>query len=153
MGVRGATIDVTETQVAQEKAYHARIRLESVLDSMPDAVLTTDSLGFVRSVNPATEALFGWKAAELQGKVIEKAISLLSYSSVDNVKLSFNMALQTRSKGIATLLDSERRKLRVEISTSPVVDKENGYTIGVVSLMRRVQDDCQTVALPEPERP
>jgi hypothetical protein len=69
------------------------------------------------------------------------------------VKLSFNMALQTPSKGVATLLDSERRKLRVEISASPVVDKENGYRIGVVSVMQCVRDDCEAVALPEPERP
>jgi PAS domain S-box-containing protein len=153
VGVRGATIDVTEAQIAQEEAHHARVWLESVMDSMPDAILTTDALGFIRSVNPALEALCGWKAAELQGKVIEKAFPLLSYSSVGNLKLSFNMALQTRSKGIATVLDSEGRELRVEISTSPVVDKENGYTIGVVSVIRRVSDGCADAATLEPERP
>jgi PAS domain S-box-containing protein len=153
VGVRGATIDVTATQIAQEEAHHARVWLESVLDSMPEAILTTDALGFIRSVNPALEALCGWKAAELQGKVIEKAFPLLSYSSVGDLKLSFNMALQTRSKGIATVLDSERRELRVEISTSPVVDKENGYTIGVVSVIRRVSDGCPDAAAPEPELP
>lgn len=150
-GVRGAAIDVTEAQIAHQEASKARMWLESVLDSMPDAILTTDALGFIRSVNPALEALCGWKAAELQGKVIEKAFPLLSYSSVGNEKLSFNMALQTRSKGIATVLDSERRELRVEISTSPVVDKENGYTIGVVSVIRRVSDDCGKAVTPEPE--
>lgn len=153
VGVRGVTIDVTEAQVAQERAHHARMWLESVLDSMPDAILTTDALGFIRSVNPALEALCGWKAAELHGKVIEKAFPLLSYSSQGNVKLSFNMALQTRSRGVATLLDSERRELRVEISTSPVVDKENGFTIGVVSVMRRVSDDCGKAVTSEAEEP
>jgi PAS domain S-box-containing protein len=152
VGVRGATMDVTATQIAQEEAHHARVWLESVLDSMPEAILTTDALGFIRTVNPALEALCGWKAAELQGKVIEKAFPLLSYTSVGNEKLSFNMALQTRSKGIATVLDSERRELRVEISTSPVVDKENGYTIGVVSVIRRVSDDCGKAVTPESEQ-
>jgi len=53
--------------------------------------------------------------------------------------LTFNMALESRSRGIATFLDRERREVKVEISTSPVVDKSNGYTIGVVSVMQRLR--------------
>ena len=50
------------------------------------------------------------------------------------------MALESRTKGIATLLDRERRELRVEISTSPIIDKESGFTTGVVTLLRRVEE-------------
>ena len=140
VGVRAATFDVTETETAHEEANQARMWLESVLDSMSEAILITDALGFIRSANPATEALFGWKAEELRGKVIEKVFPLLSYVAEGNGQLSFNMALQDRSRGVATMMDRERRELCVEISTSPVIDKGNGYTIGVVSVMRRVGD-------------
>jgi PAS domain S-box-containing protein len=152
VGVRGVTFDVTEAQNAHEEAHRARMWLESVLDSMTEAVVITDALGFIRSVNPATEALFGWKAEELKGKVIEKAFPLLEYFSESRVPLSFNMALQSGSRGIATMIDRERRELRVEISTSPVVDKENGFTIGVVSVMQRIGDVCAFVPLPAPEQ-
>jgi PAS domain S-box-containing protein len=138
-GVRTATFDVTEAQIAHEEANQARMWLESVLDSMSEAIVITDALGFIRTVNPATEALFGWKAAELKGRVIEKAFPLLAYSAENDVALSFNMALQSRSRGVATLLDRARREVKVEISTSPVVDKTNGYTIGVVSVMQPVK--------------
>lgn len=140
VGVRAVTFDVTEMEAAHEEAKQAQAWLESVLDSMSEAILTTDALGFIRSANPATEVLFGWKAEELKGKVIEKVFPLLSYSAEGNGPLSFNMALQHRSSGVATMMDRERRELRVEISTSPVIDKGNGYTIGVVSVMRRVSD-------------
>jgi hypothetical protein len=40
----------------------------------------------------------------------------------------------------------------VEISTSPVVDKENGFTIGVVSVMQQVKDVCEFVPMPAPEQ-
>jgi PAS domain S-box-containing protein len=140
LGVRTVTFDVTEAQIAHEEAHRARMWLESVLDSMSEAIVITDALGFIRSVNPATEALFGWKMSELKGKVIEKALPLLAYSAENNVPLSFNMALQSMSRGIATLIDRERRELKVEISTSPVVDNVSGFTIGVVSVMRRLRE-------------
>jgi PAS domain S-box-containing protein len=151
-GVRGVTFDVTEAQIAHEEAHRTLMWLESVLNSMSEAIIITDALGFIRSVNPATEALFGWKAEELKGKVIEKAFPLLAYVAEGNEKLSFNMALQSRSRGVATLIDRERRELRVEISTSPVVDKENGFTIGVVSVMQRVKDVCEFVPAAGPEQ-
>ena len=152
VGVRGVTFDVTETEIAHKEAHCARMWLESVLDSMTEAVVITDALGFIRSVNPATEAMFGWTAAELKGKVIEKAFPLQAYFAESGVRLSFNMALQNGSRGVATLIDRERRELRVEISTSPVVDKENGFTIGVVNVMQRVKDVCEFVPAPAPER-
>ena len=39
------------------------------------------------------------------------------------------------------MLDRERREVRVDITTSPIVDKENGITTGVVSVVRRVERD------------
>jgi PAS domain S-box-containing protein len=153
VGVRAVTFDVTEAQFAHEAARRSRMWLESVLDSMSEAIVITDSLGFIRAVNPATEALFGWKAAELEGKVVEKAFPLLAYRSESNVKLSFNMALQTRLKGVATLLDRSRQELQVEISTSPIFDKSTGFTIGVVSVMRRIHEVCALVPAPEPVQP
>jgi PAS domain S-box-containing protein len=151
-GVRAATVDVTEAELAHEEAHQARMWLESVLDSMSEAVVITDALGFIRSANPATEALFGWKAAELKGKVIEKAFPLLAYVAEGNAKLSFNMALQSRSRGVATLIDRQRNPVMVELSTSPVLDKSTGYTLGVVSVMQRVQDVCEFVPIPSPDQ-
>jgi PAS domain S-box-containing protein len=139
-GVRAVTFDVTETQIAHEEAHRAHMWLESVVHSMSEAIVITDALGFIRSVNPATEALFGWRAAELEGKVVEKAFPLLAYSSESSKTLTFNMALDSQSRGIATFIDRERREMQVEISTSPVVDKDSGFTIGVVSVMRKVGD-------------
>jgi hypothetical protein len=38
------------------------------------------------------------------------------------------------------VLDRARHELRVEISTSPIVDKERSFTIGVTSVLRRVEE-------------
>jgi PAS domain-containing protein len=62
---------------AHEKAHQARQWLESVLAPVAEAVIVTDALGFVRYANPAAEAMFGWSAQELIGRVIEKNPSAL----------------------------------------------------------------------------
>jgi two-component system sensor kinase FixL len=135
-GMRVVTLDVTETYKAHEETLHARQWLESVIASLPEAVIVTDALGFIRTVNPATEALFGWKAAELKGKVIESALPVLAYHSQDRMPLNFTMALSKPTQGVATMLDRERREVRVEICASPIVDGENGGAAGVVSILR-----------------
>jgi len=134
------SFDVTEAERANEEAFQSRLWLESVLESVSDAVIVMDALGFVRYLNPAAEVLSGWTSAELKGKVIEKGLPLLSYHSTDNSELNFRIAIDRPSNGVAVLLDRNRNELKVEISTSPIVDKDKGYTIGVVSVLRLAKD-------------
>jgi PAS domain S-box-containing protein len=131
-GLRYISIDVTETQTAHEEAHQAHLWLESVLEAVAEAMIVTDALGFVRYINQAAEELSGWKAAELIGKEIEKGFPVLSYSSADEKSLTHRIALERRTKGIATVLDRNFNELQVEISTSPIN--------GVVSILRRVDD-------------
>jgi len=141
VGMRMVCLDVTEARKELEEAQRVRKWLESIMESVSDAVIVTDALGFIRAVNPAAEELFGWKAKELTGKVIEKALPMLSFASEKSKELSFTMELTGHCKGLATMLDRERREVRVDITTSPIVDKENGITTGVVSVVRRVERD------------
>jgi len=138
-GMRAVTVDVTDSHKAHESAERGRLWLESVMASLSAAVIVTDSLGFIRSINPAAEKLLGWKAEELVGKVVEKALPILSYVSDDNAHPGFTMALEKSACGVATLLDRERRELIVEIGASPIQDKNTGYTTGVVSVLRRLE--------------
>jgi len=139
-GMRVATVDVTEAHQARKEDERHRLWLESVIASMAEAVIVTDALGFIRTVNAAAEELFGWKATELTGKSIERALPVLKFVSGSKVQLDFTMALESRTKGVATMLGRERREVKVEISTAPILDKESGFTAGVVSVMRRVEE-------------
>ncbi len=139
-GMRVVSVDVTESHQAEQEARRARVWLESVLAAMADAVIVTDSLGLIRTVNPAAEKLFGWKAAELKGKVIEQALPVLCYASRDKTQGSFKLALHKRVRGVAMILDHQRREVRVEIGSSPILDNEHGGTVGVVNVLRRVEE-------------
>jgi len=47
--------------------HDAAPRLEAILDATVDAVITIDSHGIIESVNPATERMFGYSAAQMLG--------------------------------------------------------------------------------------
>lgn len=143
VGIRCAFVDVTETQIALDEAQRACAWMESIIASMAEALIVTDALGLIRIVNPAAEALLGWKPGELKGEVIEKALPLLAYRSAGPSRLDFSSALRGHHKGIATILDRKRRQLTVKISTSPIVDTKSGFTAGVVSIMCRVEEHSQ----------
>ncbi|MGA7342901.1 MAG: PAS domain-containing protein [Terracidiphilus sp.] len=139
-GMRMVSIDVTDTLRALEEARQTRRWLENAMESVAEAVILTDALGFIRSLNPALEELLGWKAAELMGKVVERVIPIVSFTATSSNRFSYNAALQQRLKGIAKVIDREGRELRLEMSTAPLVDKASGFTSGVVTILRRVDE-------------
>jgi PAS domain S-box-containing protein len=138
-GMRMLCVDVTEAKKALEDARSTGIWLRSVMDSICEAIIVTDSVGFIRSVNPAAEALLGRQAAELAGMPIEEGLPILAYLSGDRTELTFTMSLESPSRGIATVLDRKRGEIHVGIGTSPIVEKETGSTTGVVLVLRKLE--------------
>jgi PAS domain S-box-containing protein len=133
--------DVTESTSALEEARSKSRRLESLFESVPEAILVTDTVGFITSVNSAAEELLGWKASQLNGELIEKGLPVLSYSPVeplpDGEEFNHFTTLAVRTRGIAKILDGTGKELEVEISTSPMIDSDNNTTIGVVGVLRK----------------
>lgn len=137
-GMRMMFVDVT---VAMKQLDETRLALkwfENAFASLGDAVVLTDPLGFVLSVNHAAEELFHATAQELTGKIIEEAIPIVAYEAIDGPPLDRRAAIERHCRGIVTLLTRERLKVRVEISTSPILDKESGSVIGVAAILRKL---------------
>jgi PAS domain S-box-containing protein len=137
-GMRMIGVDVTETIKALEEECRERKWLESVIASVAEGVVLTDVLGVVCSINPAAEKLVGFSSAELTGKVIEEALPLLSYQSLDGAPLSRRSEIERNTKGVATILNRAHMEVKFEMSTSPVVDKVTGAAIGVVEILRKL---------------
>ncbi len=65
---------------------------------------------------------------------------ILDYQSLDGPALDRRVAIERYCKGIATLLTRNSRKVKVEISTSPILDKGTGSVNGVAAILRRVEN-------------
>jgi len=67
-GYRGTGSDITDRKVAEHQLRDSEYRLRSIMTHVPDGVVTINSDGIIKSVNPATENMFGWTAEELAGQ-------------------------------------------------------------------------------------
>ena len=138
-GVRMIFMDVTECKNALEEAQRTCQWLESAMHSAADAVILTDALGMIRSANPAAERLSGWSTNELTGMAIDELMPIQARPSGDRAALDLQAMLQLPCNGMATVMTRERQQIEVEISTSPILDKNNGSVSGVAAILRRVE--------------
>jgi diguanylate cyclase (GGDEF)-like protein/PAS domain S-box-containing protein len=114
------------------------------LESLPEAVITTDTAGWVRYVNPAAARLTAHPAEECVGKPLEQVVSLLEESDRRLLNEPLRQAIaggMPVNLGRRALLvvrpdDTERA---VELSASPIRD-EKGELIGAVVLLHDVTE-------------
>jgi PAS domain S-box-containing protein len=137
-GVRMIGVDVTARKNALEEAQRTCQWLENAMQSVADAVILTDALGVIRSVNPAAERLSGWSANELTGMAIDEVLPVQARPRGGSV-LDLQVMLELPCSGMATVMTREWRQVKVEISTSPIFDKNNGSVSGVAAILRRAE--------------
>ncbi|MFX8914781.1 PAS domain S-box protein, partial [Acinetobacter baumannii] len=53
-----------------DQARNRQAHLQSILDTVPDAMIVIDDHGSIRSFSAAAERLFGWKTDQVIGKNI-----------------------------------------------------------------------------------
>ena len=138
-GVRMIFMDVTERKNALEETQRACRWLENAMRSLGDAMILTDALGVIRSVNPAAERLSGWSANELMGMAIDEVLPIEARPSGCRAVLNLQAMLELPCSEMATLMTRESQQIKVEISTSPILDKNNGSVSGVAAILRRVE--------------
>lgn len=76
-GLAGAVIamtDITAEHQQRQELVDREQLLSAVVESAPDACITTDSTGAVTAWNPAAEKMFGWAAPDTIGRPLEELI-------------------------------------------------------------------------------
>jgi PAS domain S-box-containing protein len=64
----GIAIDITERKRAEQELLTSEQRLQAILNTAADAIITIDRSGIIQSVNAAAERMFGYAAAEMVGQ-------------------------------------------------------------------------------------
>ncbi|PKH04387.1 hypothetical protein CXF72_01195 [Psychromonas sp. MB-3u-54] len=67
----GTHQDITEKKLASEKLQDSAARIKAILNTVVDGIITMNEDGIVESINPATEHIFGYSAAEVVGHNIK----------------------------------------------------------------------------------
>ncbi len=89
-------------------------------------------------MNHAAEELSGWRASGLIGKTIDELLPTQAFPPGGSAFLDLRALLDRPCKGTADLLTRERKEVQVEISTSPILDKQSGSISGVTALLREL---------------
>jgi PAS domain S-box-containing protein len=139
-GVTSAIIVVIEgARRVRLQAAQERESLRVTLDSIGDAVITTDNAGRVSNLNPMAEALTGWIRAEALGKPIGQILKLIGEETRQPVEIPVMKALE---KGMVNELTSHTVLIARDGTERPIDDSAAvikdaaGQPIGVVMVLR-----------------
>jgi len=67
----GIIRDITDRKAAELAQRESELRLRSILDTVPDAIVVIDAEGSIQSFSPAAERLFGYDNAEVVGRNVK----------------------------------------------------------------------------------
>lgn len=129
------------TKAISEKLAQEKERAQVTLDSIVDAVVTTDELGLILSMNPAAEQLIGVSEKETQHKDVCQFFKLINEKTHKPVPCPIAECLQSRS--IITnekehiLVNTSAEQYSINDSVSPIID-EGGVMLGTVLVFRDV---------------
>lgn len=135
-----------DLQLANQRLIQQAQRIQVTLDSIGDAVLTTDAKGVLTHLNPVAEVLTGWSLKEARGQPLSdifKIINAQSRQVVDNPVL--NVLATGNIIGLAShtlLINKQGDEYQIADSAAPI-HNEAGEIVGVILVCRDITQEQQ----------
>jgi len=133
--------DVSQRKQMERALFLEKERLRITLDSIGDAVITTDQAGNVTFLNPVAEEMTGWSNASAKGLSLQTVFQIVDGNSREPLRNPVETVLQLgRACNIAANTLLERRgggELAIEDTAAPIRDAQ-GQIIGVVLVFHDV---------------
>ena len=121
----------------------ARDSLETTLNSIGDAVISTDTEGTVVFANPVARSLLRWPAESLSGKRIEEVFRIVNELTREPVEIPIRRVLREgKVAGLANhtvLLSGDGAEIPIDDSAAPI-RSENGAIQGTVLVFRDISE-------------
>ncbi|MEM9508153.1 MAG: EAL domain-containing protein [Cyanobacteria bacterium P01_E01_bin.35] len=126
------------SQLQQEKEL-AQVTLQSI----GDAVITTDALGRIVNFNPMAEELTGWNFEQARGKILSEIFHIVNEYTREPVANPVEKVLaENKVVGLANhtiLIASNGNEYAIEDSAAPIRDQQ-GQVMGAVIVFRDVTE-------------
>ena len=137
---------VRRSEQAEAELYAEHDRAQVTLQSIGDAVVTTDERARIDYLNPVAESLTGLPTQEAQGKPFEHAIRLAKETDreavVNPAAELFREDHAVKSSGDTILSCRDGRELAVDVSAAPIRDRASRI-IGAVLVLKDVTRERQ----------
>lgn len=141
-GFEGTIRDITESKKAEEILFQEKNRLHVTLESIGDAVITTDTDGVVTYLNPAAESMTGWESERAYNRDISEVLQLVGEESRREVKLPLKTWIKEGKRGqlndaVSLISKKAKREYTIELTGSPIRDSRE-HAIGYVIVFRNM---------------
>ncbi|MDO9543179.1 MAG: response regulator [Kiritimatiellia bacterium] len=118
-----------------------RERLETILRSIADGVLTTNVDGLIEFCNPVAECLTGWPLAEMTRHRLSEVVCLKKKKDMSPVEVNPQLIIRNGSslspEGALVLIGRDGRQTEVEYNAAPLMHLDEKI-LGVVFVLRDV---------------
>lgn len=137
-GDRGSIIEVNNDITDRLRADEALLRLADLVESSSDAIISTTPDGIVTSWNGAAESLFGYPAAEMLGRGIERLTP--GSRLADERAMLVQVGKGVGSKRFETLrVTSSGRQIDVSLTISSIRNPA-GKVVGISQIIHDISE-------------
>ncbi|MBV8307404.1 MAG: EAL domain-containing protein, partial [Gammaproteobacteria bacterium] len=140
-GYEGTIANITERKRAEQAVFAEKERAQVTLQSIGDAVISTDAEGRIEYINPVAESLTAWTLAEARGQPIGAVLRLVNELTHEPIENSLTGALGRSEHGgsadHAVLITRSGSEVAIQESAAPICDRA-GRVIGAVVVFHDV---------------
>ncbi|MFW5712318.1 MAG: PAS domain S-box protein, partial [Spirochaetota bacterium] len=139
----GIARDIQARKRSENEIKAQEINLRTTLNSIGDAVISTDIDGKIVRMNPVAERLCGRSSDDAKGKALTEVFHIVHAVTRKNARNPVTKVLKTGNIiGLANhtvLISKEGAEYQIADSAAPIID-DAGHTTGVVLVFRDVTE-------------
>lgn len=143
-GYEGTIFDISERKRSETAMFEEKEKAQVTLQSIGDAVITTDADGRIEYLNPVAEDLTGWQSGEVCGKALSDVFDILNEATRDKLENPASRALREgRVIAVAdqtVLVNRRGQEIAIQDSAAPIRDR-SGCIIGAVMVFHDVSKE------------
>jgi len=128
-------------EIIQQKQH-----LSQTLNSIGDAVITTDIYGDITRMNPIAEKLTGWKNVEALGQSIKVVFPIIDATTQEEIENPIEQVIKNGNiinlSNHTTLLSKNGEQYQIADSAAPIKD-DNGNILGMVLVFNDVTEQYE----------
>jgi diguanylate cyclase (GGDEF)-like protein/PAS domain S-box-containing protein len=141
IGYEGTIADITERKRAEQAVFAEKERAQVTLQSIGDAVISTDADGRIEYINPVAETLTAWSLDEARGRPIGDVLNLVNEITREPIENPLMCALGRGESGApadhSVLITRSGQEVAIQESAAPICDRQ-GRVIGAVIVFHDV---------------
>lgn len=137
------TKEINQRRQVEQALFQEKELAQVTLHSIGDAVVTTDALGLIKSLNPVAEKMTGWQSQDAQSSPLMQVFRIVDEVSHHDLENPVEKALRENRIITTTtyplLVARDGREFAIEHSVAPI-HASDGRSIGTVLVFRDVTE-------------